>query len=221
MPDFLAYSYIGLVLVIILTGCGLPIPEEVPVIAAGVAASLGKLDPLLAFICCLAGGLVGDAVMYGLGRYFGRGLIKRAWFRSLVNEETEARAERMIFRHGLKVFLAARFLVGIRAPLYVSAGILRVPLSRFLMIDAICATIVIGTVFGLSYLYGPHVETAWRWLHALQIDLTIILGAAAVVLVLLYWWHRRKSRAHRQLDESPAVPDQAVPEQLPEREKVA
>jgi type VI protein secretion system component VasK len=80
---------------------------------------------------------------------------------------------------------------------------------------------VIGTVFGLSYLYGPHVETAWRWLHALQIDLTIILGAAAVVLVLLYWWHRRKSRAHRQLDESPTVPDQAVPEQLPEREKVA
>ena len=38
-------SYLGIIIVLILTGSGLPIPEEVPIVAAGIASSLGKLNP--------------------------------------------------------------------------------------------------------------------------------------------------------------------------------
>ena len=48
-------SYLLIIVVLILTGSGLPIPEEVPVVAAGILASLGQMDPWLAVASCLAG----------------------------------------------------------------------------------------------------------------------------------------------------------------------
>ena len=69
-------SYIGIIAVLILTGTGLPIPEEVPVIAAGVLSSHGALDPWLAFFSCLIGALGGDCVMYWIGRHFGSNVVR-------------------------------------------------------------------------------------------------------------------------------------------------
>ncbi len=197
--DALVYSYLGIILFLVLTGCGLPVPEEVPIIAAGVAASLGKLNPLLAFGACLIGALMGDTIMYAMGRYFGRGLLRRGGlFAKILNEETEARAEGMIRQHGLKVFFLARFLVGVRAPMYIATGILRVPLARFLFIDSICATVVIGTVFGLSWYYGKHFEGVWEWVRQSQIAFTLaMLAVAAIVGIYLLWvvYRRRKEKS--------------------------
>ena len=37
-------SYLGIMLFLTLTGLGLPVPEEVPIVAAGVASRAGALD---------------------------------------------------------------------------------------------------------------------------------------------------------------------------------
>ena len=111
-------SYLGIIVVLILTGCGLPIPEEVPIIAAGIASSVGSLNPWWAFLACLVGALLGDSVLYAIGYHFGHSLIIRhPRFAHLLHAEHEARIEEMIRRHGLKVFFGARFMVGIRAGL--------------------------------------------------------------------------------------------------------
>ena len=44
MPDWFQASYLGIVVFLALTGIGLPIPEEVPIIAAGVASRAGGLE---------------------------------------------------------------------------------------------------------------------------------------------------------------------------------
>ena len=64
-------SYLGIIVVLILTGSGLPIPEEVPIIAAGIASAVGTLNPWGAFISCLVGALFGDSVIYAIGYHFG------------------------------------------------------------------------------------------------------------------------------------------------------
>ena len=55
MLDFLGNpgSYLGIILFLMLTGCGLPIPEEVPIVLAGVLSAEGKLMPEWAFAACL------------------------------------------------------------------------------------------------------------------------------------------------------------------------
>lgn len=183
-------SYLGIIIVLVLTGSGLPLPEEVPIIAAGVASSVGTLEPWWAFAACLVGALLGDCVIYGIGYHFGHSLIKEhPRFAHLLHAEREERIERMLRKHGLKVFFLARFMVGIRAPVYLTAGILRMSFRRFLLVDAVCATSVVGLFFWLSYAYGDSIR---RWIVTTERVATVV--AIAVVAVAFYFWRRRQQR---------------------------
>ncbi len=116
-----------------LTGFGLPIPEEALVVAAGIASSNGHLDPWWAFVACLVGALAGDSILYAVGYHFGHTLVYRhPRVAALLHAEREAKLEQMIRKHEVKVLVLSRFMVGIRAPVYLAAGILRVPLGRFI-----------------------------------------------------------------------------------------
>jgi len=223
-------SYLLIVVVLILTGMGLPVPEEVPIITAGVLSSHGHLDAWLALVSCLVGALLGDCVMYAIGHHFGRAVVREhRWWAHFVTPEREAQMEEMHKRHGLKVLFLARFLVGLRSPVYLSAGILRMPFRRFLLIDLFCATVVIGTFFGLSYRFG---EAVTRWIRNAEFVLTGIVVAFLVAAVFLFWrWHRRHAaRQSEELDvRIPFQPSDEVPtpdmeseeESLAEPEQVA
>ena len=45
MGYLVGYGYLGIILYMILTGCGLPMPEEVAIIGGAAAAVSGTLDP--------------------------------------------------------------------------------------------------------------------------------------------------------------------------------
>lgn len=182
-------SYFGIILFLVLTGCGLPVPEEVAIITAGVASSAGSLHPWGAFAACLVGALLGDCVMYAIGYHFGHNLAKRhPRFAHLLHADREAHIEEMMRLHGLKVFFVSRFVVGLRSPIYLTAGILRIRFQRFLLIDALCATVVVGTFFWLSHRYGEHIR---KWIFRLDMAVTIAVAAIAVA-VLVYLWRRRR-----------------------------
>lgn len=189
-------AYLGIALFVMLTGAGFPVPEEVFIIIAGVASSQGFLDWWLAVAACLFGALAGDCLLYWIGYHFGSNVLREHhWWTRFVHPEREAQMEQMIDKHGLKVLFLTRFLVGIRAPVYLSAGVLRVPFRRFLLIDLFCATAVIGTFFGLSYFLGERYgEAIYHWIHDLEVLLTVIV-VVAVVAACIYFWRRRKRAA--------------------------
>ena len=200
LPNFLDHvSYVGIILVLILTGSGLPVPEEVPIIAAGVASSVGTLNPWIAFASCLVGALAGDSVIYMIGYHFGHSLIvKHPRFAHLLHAEREAKIEEMIRKHGLKVFFLSRFMVGIRAPVYLTAGILRMSFRRFILIDAFCATSVVGLFFGLSYAYG---EGLTQWIRRSEIGVTVLVAVGACVISFIFLWKRRRLKRLDMLDK--------------------
>lgn len=193
-------SYLAITIVLILTGSGLPIPEEVPIVAAGILSANGTLDPLAAFLCCLIGAIVGDCLMYFIGYHFGRGVLREhRWWARFVTPEREAQIEQEFRRHGLKVFLVARFLVGLRSPVYLTAGILRVSFKRFFLIDLFCATAVVGTFYGLTFFFGKDIA---KWIGRGEVLLTISV-VIALVCIAIYLWRRYR---HRLIDtaETPA-----------------
>lgn len=201
-------SYLGIILILVITGCGLPIPEEVVVVAAGVAASAGTLQPWAAFAACLVGALLGDCVMYAIGYHFGHNLAKKhPRFAHLLHAEREARTEELMRQHGLKVFLLSRFMVGLRSPIYLTAGILRLSFRRFLLIDVICATIVVGTFYWLSFYFGEHIR---HWILRLDIAVTVLVLLAVAGGAVYLWRRRRGSPIARHADvvaESLAIAD--------------
>jgi membrane protein DedA with SNARE-associated domain len=187
--------YLGITAFLILTGCGLPIPEEVPIVMAGVLSAQGTLLPGLAFCACLIGALVGDCAMYAIGYHFGHNLLKdHPKLAHLIRADREARFEQMIDRHGLKVLFVARFMVGVRSPVYLSAGILRVSFRRFLAMDLLCATTVVAVFFCLAYFFGAQVTAVFRQLE-IGLTLSLLLGLGAVA-GFFYWRHRRRAARH-------------------------
>jgi membrane protein DedA with SNARE-associated domain len=191
---FLTYGYPLIFIVLLMCGSGLPLPEEVPIIAAGVLSAQSQLNPWVAFAVCWLGAVAGDCIMYWIGYHFGRGVFKRhPWWVRFVTPEREAQIEQKFCQHGLKVFFVARFLVFFRSPLFLAAGILRVSFRRFALFDAACATAVVGAFFGLSYWFGKALAEDFK---KAEIWLTVV---AAVVLAAagIYGWRRYLIRKKR------------------------
>ena len=190
-------SYLGLVLFLVLTGCGMPIPEEVPIVLAGVLSAKGHMEPELAFVACLIGALIGDSVMYAIGYHWGHGLLRdRHWFARIVHAEREQKFEGALEKHAFKVLLLARVMVGVRAPVYIAAGVVRLPFRRFLIYDLVAATLVVATFFSLSYAYGAQIE---RWIRNAELMLTLVV--VVVVAVGGIYFYRRHRRHRRRLAE--------------------
>ncbi len=192
----LAHTYIAITVLMILTGAGLPLPEEVFIVTAGVLSATpdANVNPFIALGCCLLGALVGDCVMYWIGYHFGRGVLRdRRWFSRWVTPEREEHIEEMFHLHGLKVFFVARFLVGLRTPVYLTAGILRLSFKKFVLIDLVCAATVVSSFFGLAYYFGANIS---KWIRRGQLGLTIsVVIAVACVAFFLWRRYRRKKSA--------------------------
>ncbi|MCG8448436.1 MAG: DedA family protein [Pirellulales bacterium] len=183
--------YLGIFLLLVLTGCGMPIPEEVFIILAGVLSSQGQMAPEWAVAACLSGALVGDAVMYSIGYHFGHGLLaQHPKLGKFVGAQREEQFEQAIQRHGFKVMLLARFMVGVRGPVYLAAGVVRMPFRRFVLWDLTCASLVVGSFFGLSYLWGEEITNVLQ-----DAEKTFTLIVLVVGLSVLLWWMRRRRKS--------------------------
>jgi membrane protein DedA with SNARE-associated domain len=192
-------SYLGIVLFLTLTGIGLPVPEEVPIIAAGVASRTEALHWYYALPACLLGALLGDSLMYAIGYFFGEKVLKEhpVWS-GFLTPERERKIEALINKHGIKAFFLARFLVGLRSPFYLTAGILRVSYKWFLLADFICASIVITLFFGLSYAFGARIGA---FVQSAERGLTIGVVSLTFLAVVGFLWVRR--RRMKLLDQNP------------------
>jgi membrane protein DedA with SNARE-associated domain len=195
-------SYLGFFVFIALTGCGLPIPEEAAIVVAGVLSAQGQLDWRIAFAVCLAGAVVGDSFMYAIGYRWGHGIFtSHPRFAKLFAAENEQQFQNAVESHALKVMMLARFLVGVRAPVYVMTGVVRLPYRRFLVYDIISASLVVGAVFGLSYLFGEQVA---GWVKHAEARATIVVLLIVIAVgALTYYRHRERVMAFVFGSETP------------------
>ena len=194
-------SYLGIVVFLALTGIGLPIPEEVPIVAAGVASRAQALHWYYALPACLVGALLGDSLMYAIGRFFGAKVLKEhPWWSGFLTPEREQTIETLINKHGIKAFFVARFLVGLRSPFYLTAGILRVKYRWFLFADFICASVVIGGFFGLAYLFGDRITGL---IQSMERGFTVVAILVALVALAVIAFFSFRKRRIRMLDQDP------------------
>src|SRR5580698_10070854 len=171
LQDFSEYGYLGVFVALIAAGFGLPIPEELPVLTAGVL--VGHEDTTLRWYFMLpvviAGVVIGDGVLYGIGRLWGSKLLKLGWVqRKIIPPEQRLKIEQNFANRGIMVLLGARMLPGIRTPIFLMAGILRVPLKRFLLADAIYAIPLVNLLFWLAYMLTDQVLVVFVQIRKVQ-----------------------------------------------------
>ncbi|HET8530085.1 MAG TPA: DedA family protein [Methylomirabilota bacterium] len=181
------FSYPGVFLILLATGLGVPIPEELPIVIAAMMARWEVMHWWGALLSCLGGVLAGDMLLYTLGRHFGRRILQWPPARRILTPEREARVMHAYHRHGLKFVVMARLIMGLRAAAFLTAGLVRVPFPRFLLVDVTAVLVSVPISFGVAYAIADSVVVALARVREMQLWIAgvALLVAVAWGLVLL------------------------------------
>jgi membrane protein DedA with SNARE-associated domain len=132
----------------------LPVPEEATLLAAGYAVRLGRASFAGGLSAAWLAVMIGDASAYFVGReLLGRALRTR-WGRALLPDARRAWAERLVAEHGFRAIVLGRFFVGLRGFIYFAVGASRLPLGRFLAVDAAAALVEVGGLLAVGFGLG-------------------------------------------------------------------
>jgi membrane protein DedA with SNARE-associated domain len=175
-------SYLGLLTVLILCGLGLPLPEDVALLAGGFLAHQGVTRYPITLGVCLIGVVTGDSSLFFLGRRFGSGIVRYFGLGSPSSQSRIAYWQEFMRRHGHRAIFYGRFLAGLRALIYLSAGTLGVPPSRFFFYDVLGAVISVPIVVSLGYLFGNEIEVVLRYIGGAE----RVVGLVAVLSIMVY-----------------------------------
>jgi membrane protein DedA with SNARE-associated domain len=172
--------YAGLLVVLWASGLGLPVPEEVPVVTAGVLAHRGVVRWWLALAVCLGGVLSADVALYWAGRRWGDRVLEHPLLRRLLDPARRDRLAAAYRRRGVAIVFAARHVMGLRSAAFLTAGIARVPFWRFLAADGAAAGVGIPLNFALAYLFTDHIHALMEDVRRVErwIGLLVLLAAA-------------------------------------------
>jgi len=193
------YKYAAMFGVLFFSGMGLPVPEEVTLLASGLAVGWEEADFLVALVTCVLGILAADSLLFAMGRYCG------PWFLSLkpvgwvLTERRQARIQRLFDEHGSKAILTARFFVGVRLGIYAYAGQSGISWARFLFLDLLSTlmtgplTLLVGA-YAASKLTNPHraIQLAGELLHQGSFWLYGALALSLFVVISRWAWRRQR-----------------------------
>jgi membrane protein DedA with SNARE-associated domain len=182
---------------LVAAGIGFPIPEELPIVGAGIWVGHNpEAGPLkwLILPVCIAGVVISDGLLYGIGRYFGPKILEWRLIKRILPPQKREQIEKNFHQYGVLTLLFARFLPAIRSPIFITAGIMRLSFAKFVIADGIYAIPGVSLLFFLSYWFGDQfrdlVERAEKDLRIVR-PLLILLAIAAVAGFLAYHFLRR------------------------------
>ena len=184
-------GYVGIALILVLGGLGLPIPEEAPIILAAVLTRNHQMSGPVALASCLGGVLLGDLVVYFLGFFYGEKVLSLPLTRRLLTRPREAQIKGYFHRHGFKILVSGRFVPGFRTAAYLTAGILKLPALKLLVTDLIAASLTTSVMFGLGFAFAHQIQ---KGIREVQQWVTVVL-AVGIASWLLYRYYAARRRA--------------------------
>jgi membrane protein DedA with SNARE-associated domain len=197
--DFVARHEAPLVFATVLAGqCGLPVPAEPVLLAAGalaVAAGGGLAGPLA---LAVVAGVAGDLLWYEVGRRRGRSVLGVLCRISLEPDACVRRTEDFFARRGAFTVFLSKFVPGLTNATPALAGISRMPLARFLPLDAAATAAWAGLFVGLGFAFGRELERLEGRLASIGGSLgAVVAGAFGLYLAVKAFERWRFLRAHR------------------------
>ncbi|MFC4161566.1 DedA family protein [Chitinimonas lacunae] len=197
---FTDYGYLAVFSVLLICGFGVPIPEDISLVAGGVIAGLGYADVNLMCLVGLAGVLVGDGMMFMAGRLLGERVLSWRLVARLLTPERYCAVQDKFSRYGSRLMFVARFLPGLRSAIFLTAGVTRrVPFWRFLLLDGLAALISVPAWVYLGYFGAYNRDWLMTWIGRGQTGILVLLGVLALVMLVTYL-RRRNAKCASPVD---------------------
>ena len=199
IPFIEHFPYLGVFLLLILGTLGLPFPEDGIVLLSGFLAAQDLIKPLPAFSVVYSGLLITDFLLYSAGKKYGRRLVEHKRFQKIITAGRLAKLEKKFKKWGPLVVFFGRHVLGLRAQIFLVAGVLKMSWKKFLVADGTSAFITITLWGGLGYAGGNHIDTLRRDITNIEFILTVSL--AILVGSVLFFRYLKKRRNSINLGE--------------------
>ena len=197
-----AYSWLGGVL--LLCGLGLPIPEDISLIAAGYFSWRGALDVSKAFLVCFAAVLAGDSLAFFLGRHFGRRVLASRLAQKYFTPRRQLRVRAYFRKFGSKVVLVGRFTPGLRFTIFFTAGTLHLRPPVFLIYDFSAAAFTVPILVYTAWLFGGQIDRVVRYARHTEHGIVAAVIIAAIVIGTKAWRRHKRILAARCASDAPS-----------------
>jgi membrane protein DedA with SNARE-associated domain len=172
------FPYLGIFVLLILGEIGFPFPEDATLILGGFLTAHDVIKPLPAFSVVYLGLLITDFSLYLVGKKYGRSVVEHKRFRKIISFDRLSKLEEKFKKWGGLVIFLGRHVWGLRAQIFLVAGVMKMSAIKFLFADATSALFSIALWGGIGYLGGNS-------LQVLKKDATRIEHIGVVILVLL------------------------------------
>jgi membrane protein DedA with SNARE-associated domain len=185
---------------LLLCGLGLPIPEDLVLIVAG---ALGELDGrfwIKVSIVMYVGVICGDSMIFFAGRHLGTRLLASSWLQRILPPLKQIKVERMMERYGAMALFFGRFLPGLRAPIFFTAGSMRVSFLKFLCLDSLAAVVSVPIFVWVGHwLWSKFSEDLEQLNETLErthsYSLWFALAMALIGAGSVWMWSRKRRQA--------------------------
>lgn len=186
-------GYVGVALLVALESTFVPIPSDILLPMAGFAAGQGRLSLIGVILAATVGSVFGGLVLYAIGRSIGERRLYRLLDRfgryALLDRQDLEYANDWFTRHGDAAVLIGRLMPAIRSVISIPAGLIAMPLERFILYTAIGSGLWNGLLVVLGAVLGRHWRAVAHFANALGL-LTLAITVAAFVWFVASRWRR-------------------------------
>jgi membrane protein DedA with SNARE-associated domain len=193
-------SYVIVFGILVACGLGFPLPEDIPLVASGYLVWDGTMSWGLALLVTLTGVGIGDSILFFIGRRLGMRILEPAPNRRVLFPPHRVRRTRAYFRkYGEKIVFFARFVAGFRAVAFFMSGAMRMPYSRFILLDMLAALISVPIWLGLGYAsghyFGSEISEILLKLKSVKNGMTFMTLTIVVLILVKLALKYRKAKA--------------------------
>ena len=171
--------YAGIFILLILGEIGLPFPEDATLILSGFFIAQKVTRPLPTIMVVYCGLLLTDFSLYWVGKKYGRKVVEHRRFHRILSAERLLTLEEKFKKWGIYVVFVGRHFLGIRAQIFLAAGVMRMSTLKFIMADAASAILTMTLMVGIGFLGGNSIEI-------LQKDVKRIEHIGILILAILF-----------------------------------
>lgn len=196
LSGFDGFTAYGAILgVLLICGLGVPIPEDITLVAAGILAAIGNISLAGAITAGMFGVLIGDSFLFFLGRHYGHRVLTLPVIRTFFTEDRLNMAREKILGNSKFICFVARFLPGLRAPIFLTAGIMGVRPATFLLLDGSAALLSVPFWVVVGWYLGDNLDETLGFVVQAQKSLIALVVGAILVFILFRFIRNKRSTA--------------------------
>jgi len=191
------HGYLLIFAVVLAEAIGMPVPAALALVAGGAAAAGHTLSLPKALATAIAAMLIGDTLLFILGRYMGWSLLGLLCRLSVNPESCVLRSAESFYKRGKTTLLIAKFIPGVNTMAPPLAGSMRMPFRQFIRFDCAGASLYILAYGGIGFIFRDFLAALTRGFQAASHVFGEVLFAAAIVYTLYRFWLYRKNKVYR------------------------